>query len=174
MGPSGCPHESPERRGRPIAWKLAGQRRSEADRVDQPRALTHHRLEYLLRTGIVDSVDFRGTRKHSSGKEADRPGGIPPAPKADTGEPLLAAVSAATPVTRFNPLQGVSRSHALSAVAAPVANPSDQGSSGFGTLRLLAVIVGGLFLVYAGVRLVLGPVEPDMPGLLRFGTRRYR
>jgi hypothetical protein len=98
----------------------------------------------------------------------------PPAPRADTGEALIAAVSAATPVTRFDPIEGVSRSHALSAVAAPVANPSDQGASGFGTLRLLAVIVGGLFLVYAGVRLVLGPVEPDMPGLLRFGTRRYR
>jgi hypothetical protein len=98
----------------------------------------------------------------------------PPAPKAATGGALLAAVSAATPLTRFNPLQGVSRGYALPTVAAPVANPADQGASGFGTLRLLAVIVGGLILVYAGVRLVLGPVEPDMPGLLRFGTRRYR
>lgn len=97
-----------------------------------------------------------------------------PAAEADTRKAVHAAIGAATPLARSESSQGASISYSLPVAAAPVANPRDQGAPGFGTLRLLVVIAGGFVLVYAGGRLVLGPVEPDIPGLVRFGARRFR
>jgi hypothetical protein len=53
--------------------------------------------------------------------------------------------------------------------AAPVAASGDHGDSGSGVLPLPIIILCLLFLIYAGARLVLGPVEPDL-----FRSRRFR
>lgn len=98
----------------------------------------------------------------------------PPDADATTGKSGHAAVDAATPLTRSKSSQGDSIGDVLPAISAPIASPRDQGDSGLGLLRLLVMIAGGLLLVYSGVRLVLGPVEPDIPGMVRFGARRFR
>lgn len=78
----------------------------------------------------------------------------------------IAGLGAATLVAR--PEAGTVSSAA--AVAAPVlASTRDQGGSGSGVLPVPILILCGLFLLYAGARLVLGPVEPDL-----FRSRRFR
>jgi hypothetical protein len=104
--------------------------------------------------------------------ESATPPTDPPAPKPPAREHLRAAVGAAIAVAHSEPPRAAGTSSALPAAdAAPVAPRPDQGVSGLGTLGWLFVIVCGLFGVYAGLRVVFGPVEPEV---FRAGIRRFR
>jgi hypothetical protein len=86
--------------------------------------------------------------------------------KADLGD--------AVALTHSDPEQALVSAPADPAAAAPPASKSQPGSSGFGPLQILLGLACLLVLLYAGVRLVLGPVEPEMPAILRYATRRSR
>jgi hypothetical protein len=98
----------------------------------------------------------------------------PPAPtKAPTGNRASMAVGTAVTVARSESLP-VADAADVSAAIAPSANPRAATAPGIGALKMLALIVCGFILVYAGARLLLGPVEPGMPAFLRAGARRLR
>lgn len=71
-----------------------------------------------------------------------------------------AAVGVATPVTL--PVSPQVADASTASLAASVEGTRDRVASGSGSLPLPVLIVGLLILVYAGVRLLLGPVEPDL------------
>jgi hypothetical protein len=94
----------------------------------------------------------------------------PPPAEPSAGKEFRTVVGAASPVVVPEAPQVVKTSFAPAAKAAAVASQVDQGSSGPGALWWLAVIVGGLILVYAAGRLLLEPTEPfsrRQPGRLR-------
>lgn len=85
----------------------------------------------------------------------------PPPPEHHASKDLSAAVGDATLVALSKSPQGGDASPALPAAVAPLANRGDQTASGSGPLSLLALIVFGLIVLYAGGRLVMGgPFEP--------------
>ena len=71
-----------------------------------------------------------------------------------------AAVGVAVPVALSDSPQVADTSSAPP--AASVVGTRDRVASGSGSLPLPVLIVGLLILVYAGARLLLGPVEPDL------------
>ncbi|MGE0066423.1 MAG: hypothetical protein AB7T48_03630 [Solirubrobacterales bacterium] len=97
-----------------------------------------------------------------------------PATKPAPDKPSLKAVGGAVVVASAKPRQGVLGASAESApvAAVPAAASSDPGSSGIGTAGLAALVVCLLALVYAGARVMLGPVEPNLSGRLWSRSRR--
>jgi hypothetical protein len=87
------------------------------------------------------------------------PVGPPTAPEPSRSEGGHAALGVATPVSLPNPPRVADAS---SAPAAAVAGTPGRVASGSGGLPLPILIVGVLIVVYAGARLLLGPVEPDV------------
>jgi hypothetical protein len=79
------------------------------------------------------------------------PGAVAPSPAIDKAVDV--ALGAATPVVRPKPHQGGNVSPAAPVPAAPSSDSRDPASSGSNALLLLAAIVLGLSLVYAGWRL---------------------
>jgi hypothetical protein len=71
-----------------------------------------------------------------------------------------AAVGASIPVALPDPPRVADTSSAR--LAASIVGTRDRVASGSGSLPLPVLIVGLLILVYAGARLLLGPVEPDL------------
>jgi hypothetical protein len=71
------------------------------------------------------------------------------------------AVAAAISVAMPESPQATDTSSAPAAVV-PAASTHDRAASGSGGLPLAVLIVFGLILVYAGVRLLFSPVEPDL------------
>ena len=98
----------------------------------------------------------------------------PSAPKAPARNRGSAAVGAALAVARSESPPIADIGDAPAATIARLASSHDQAAPGIGTLQLLFLIVCGFILLYAGGRLVLGPVEPEIPSFLRSGARRLR
>jgi hypothetical protein len=92
--------------------------------------------------------------------------------KPDPGVPP--AVGAADMVAR-SVSSGKAEADGSSSAAAQVASASVEGASDSGGLPWLALILCGLILLYAGMRLLLGPVEPEFfrSGRFRFFRRVF-
>lgn len=90
------------------------------------------------------------------------PGGSvePQTAEATPGKGGRAAVGVATPVALSDSPRVADTSSAPPAAA--MVSTRARVASGSGGLPLPILIVGGLILVYAGGRLLLGPVEPDL------------
>lgn len=90
---------------------------------------------------------------------------IPAAPTVDPerreAKPTPVAVGSADPVAKTASPQDSTRP-ASPVQATPVANTSEQAAAGSGGLLWAALIVGLLTLLYAGARVLLGPVELDI------------
>jgi ribonuclease E len=98
----------------------------------------------------------------STGEEpASAPRAVPTVDPEPAAEPATVALGAANPVAKAASPQDSTRP-APPVEATPVANTSAPAAAGSGGLLWLTLIVGVLILLYAGARLLLGPVELDI------------
>jgi hypothetical protein len=88
------------------------------------------------------------------------PAVAPPAPKPNSSQVASVAVGTAVAVSQPRAPGGTSDESKVPEAAASSPSPHDQVSSSSAVLPLLAVLVCALILIYAGARLVFGPVEP--------------
>jgi hypothetical protein len=95
----------------------------------------------------------------STRQAGSRIGSVQPSPERTTHRGV-AGLAAASPVSVPESAPVANVGFAPLAQVEPLASPSDPAGSGPGALLWLGLIVAGLIGVYAGGRVVLGPVEP--------------
>jgi hypothetical protein len=163
-GTEASSHEASTRHGSSLGSgaspKQAGSAGEQAGSAGEESSYSGGSSGYYAPESPTPSTSEEPASKPRAVSPVDHPVEPQPAVEPTSGEGGHAAVGVATPVALPVSPQAADASSAPPAAA--VVGVHDRVASGSGGLPLPILLVGLLILVYAGARLLLGPVEPDL------------